>query len=458
MRGLSPDISMRIVRIRQKNADFPHLSAISAHSALKKYPFFTGEKIMLRQLVYTFAVIIVSTALLSAADWTVFHGPNGDNKSPDVGLQKKWDAAGPKLLWTADFIGSGYSGVTVAGDRIYTSGNVGDKSMVFCLDTDGKKIWEQDNGAAHTEGRTYPGTRGTPTIDGDFVYDASALGEVTCYDAKTGEKKWNRNLLKDYNAAQPRWVLGHSVVVEGDNIVCMVGGKALAVALDKKTGKTVLEYANPSDAPTGYMTPYLFDCEGIRVLTVMTNSTVEAYDAKSTKHLFTIPWRNRTGTNCTEPIYRDGNLFLSTGYGYGAEGYKLGKTSAGSIAATKLWHTPQFDSHHHGLILIDDHVYGTNSRGDWMAVNFLTGAIGFTAQPVREQTAVHYADGMIYCLSQDSRTVILWEPKPTEFIERGRFVLPNEADGKSWAHPVVIGGKLYMRHGKYLYCYDVKAQ
>ena len=415
---------------------------------------------MLRQLVFTFVVVIVSTALLTAADWTVFHGPKGDNKSPDTGLLKKWSDGGPKLLWTADFIGHGFSGVSIAGDRIYTSGNVGNFEMVFCLDNDGKEVWKQENGPAHTEGRTYPGTRSTPTIDGDVVYGVSALGAVTCFDAKTGDKKWSRNLLTEYEAPQPRWILGHSVVVDGNRLICMVGGaKVLAVALNKQTGETVMEFAPAAGgAPTSYMTPYFFEFEGTRVLAIMSNGTLEGYEASTGKPLVSIPWRNRTGTNVTMPIYRNGNLFLSTGYTYGAEGYKLTKNADGMIAAEKLWHTPQFDSHHHGLVLVGDHVYGTSSGGNWFAVHFLTGEIGYTARPVGEQTAVHYADGLIYCLSQDTGTVILWDPKPTEFVEAGRFELPNEADGKAWAHPVVLNGRLYLRHAQYLYCYDVKGE
>ena len=414
---------------------------------------------MLRQIVYSFVVVIVSTSLLTAADWTVFHGPKGDNKSPDTGLLKKWEEGGPKLLWKADFIGFGYSGVTVANGLMYTTGNVGDLAMVFCLDMDGKKVWEKENGPAHTAERTYPGTRGTPTIDGDVIYDVSALGAVTCFDAKTGEKKWSRNLMTEYEAPQPRWILGHSVVVDGDRLICMVGGaKTLAVALNKQTGATVMEFAPATgNAPTSYMTPHFFEFEGIRVLALMSNGTFEGYEASTGKHLVSIPWRNRTGTNVTKPIYKDGHLFLSSGYTYGAEGYKLTKNADGTIVAEKLWHTPQFDNHHHGLVLVGNHVYGTSSGGGWFAVNFLTGEIGFTAQPVREQTSVHYADGLIYCLSQDTATVILWDPKPTEFVEVSRFELP-EAEGKAWAHPVVIGGKLYLRHAQYLYCYDVKGQ
>ena len=58
-------------------------------------------------------------------DWPRFHGPKGDNISTETGLLKKWPEAGPKLLWTAQGIGGGFAGVTIADGRIYTAGDVG---------------------------------------------------------------------------------------------------------------------------------------------------------------------------------------------------------------------------------------------------------------------------------------------------------------------------------------------
>jgi len=424
---------------------------------------------MLRQFFCALVVVTLSTSMLFAAEWTVFHGPKGDNKSPDTGLLKQWSEGGPTLLWKADSIGFGYSGVTVADGRIFTTGNVGDLEMVFCLDMDGKLIWEKDNGAAihtiadvHPRARNYPGTRGTPTIDGDVVFAVSALGQVTCFNVQNGDKIWSRNLLTDYNAPQPVWVLGHSVVVEGDHLICMVGGaEALAVALNKRTGETVLVYPPAEgNTPTSYMTPYFFDFEGTRVLALMGNASVEGYNAATAEKLFSFPFRNRVVVNVTAPIYRDGHLFVSTGYGYGTEGYRLTKNANGTITATKLWHTEEFDSHHHALILLGDYVYGTSHGGNWMAVNFLTGEIAYRSRPVGEAASVHYADGLIYCLSETSATVILWNPNPNEFVEVSRFVLPDAevAEGRAWAHPVVIGGRLYLRHAQFLYCYDVRSQ
>lgn len=404
-------------------------------------------------------------ALSRAADWPVFHNLNGDNKSSETGLLQKWPEGGPKLLWTADFIGFGYSGVSIAGERIYISGNLKrdgkDLAMVFCLDQDGKKIWEQDNGLAHTTARTYPSTRGTPTIDGNFVYDVSALGLVTCFDARTGAKKWSRDLMKDYNAPMPMWLLGHSVVVDGERLICMVGGaKALAVALDKKTGQTLQEFPpspESAEAATGYATPYFFEHEGRRILAVMSNITVEGYDITSGKLLFTIPWRNRTRTNVTMPIYHEGYLFLSSGYGFGSKLYKLANKADNTLTATEVWYEPRLDNHHGGVIRVGDYVYGTSHQGSWGALNFRTGEIGYLERSIGSGS-VHYADGLIYGFSEKNKTVILLKPDPNEYIELSRFELPNQAEGMSWAHPVVCNGKLYLRHAQYLYCYDVKAE
>ena len=418
---------------------------------------------MLRQIscALLLFIVIFSSPLPLLADWAVFRGPDGNGKSPDTGLLTQWAQDGPKLLWSVNFIGTGYSNVAIAGDRIYISGNVKDKSMIFCLDKNGNKIWEQDNGPAHASSRQYPGTRGTPTIDGDFVYDISPIGEVTCFHAKTGDKIWNRNIMTDYAAPMPMWFLGHSVIVDGDYLISPLGGaKHAAIAMDKKTGKTVWAsdpVKDPAEAKTGYTTPYLFEFDGIRIVAVMSDSTVEGLDPKTGQTLFSIPWKNARSVNCTMPIYRDGHLFLTTGYDFGAKLFKLAKNADGTITPTEVWYAQPFDNHHGGVLLVGDYIYGTTHKGSWGAINFMTGEVGYLSRSAGKGST-HYADGLIYGLTEDDKTVVLVKPEPKEFILLSRFELPHDAEGKSWAHPVVLGGKLYLRHAQYLYCYDVKGE
>ena len=419
---------------------------------------------MFRQFVWTIVIALFFSSPLFSADWTQFRGADGNGNSPDTGLQKKWAPEGPKLLWTADFIGSGWSGVSISGNNIYITGNVksngNNVEMVFCLDKNGKKIWEKDNGPAHAVANQYPGTRGTPTLEGNFVYNISASGEVACFDTtKMGEKVWSRNIMEDYEAPFPMWKLGHALVIDGDCLISPLGGpKHSAIAMDKKTGKTVWTAPPaPGGAETAYTTPYIFEFEGIRVVTVMSDSTVEGIDTKTGKRLFTIPWTNSRTCHCTQPLYRDGNLFCSTGYdGGGAKLFKLSKNTDGTISLAEVWAEPRFNNHHHGLVRVGDYVFGTAFDGSWCSINFKTGKMGYAVRSVGKGSVV-YADGLIYGLAEDNKTVILLNPDPMKYDEISRFELPQDVPGsKSWAHPVVLDGRLYLRHGQYLYCYDVK--
>ena len=427
---------------------------------------------MLRHFLCALTIVSFSSSMLLSADWLAFRGAEGSGKSPDTGLLKQWARGGPKLLWQVDFIGYGYSGVSISGDRIYISGNVTRNeqalTMIFCLDKNGKLIWESNNGPAHADSRLYPGTRGTPTLDGDFVYDISPLGEVACFNANTGEKIWNRNVLTDYSARVPRWHLGHSVIVDGENLITPVGdARTSAIAMNKRTGKTVWEAAavpfpesgqpdRPEWALAGYTTPYLFEFEGTRIVAVMSNVTVEGLDPATGKTLFSIPWRNSRNVHCTMPIYHNGHLFLTTGYdGGAAKLFRLTKNTDGTITATEVWSEPRFNNHHGGVVLVGDHVYGTSDNGSWCAINFMTGEVGYLSRAAGKGSA-HYADGMVYGLTERDRTVLLIQPEPERFVLVSSFELPNEVTGPSWAHPVVIGGRMYLRHAQYLYCYDVK--
>ena len=439
---------------------------------------------MLRQFLCALSIVIFlslepSIASGNPSEWPAFRGADGNSMSTDTGLLKQWPDGGPRLLWQVNFIGYGYSGVSISSDRIYISGYVTREgqalSMVFCLDKEGKLIWENDNGPALADPRRYPGTRGTPTIEGDVVFDISPFGQITCFNAQTGEKIWSRNniwnrttgeeeVIAEYNAPMPHWFLGHSVIVDGDYVITPVGGpRTIAIAMNKRTGETVWEAAPAADgAPATYTTPYLFEFEGTRVVAVMSNITVEGLDPATGRTLFSIPWVNRLpsprSVHCTMPIYHNGHLFLTTGYEEGTSRlFRLAKNADGTMTATEMWVDTQFNNHHGGVVLVGDYVYGTAHDGTWYAINFMTGAIGFSSRAAGKGS-VHYADGLLYGLTERDRTVLLIRPEPTEFVLLSSFDLPNEVTGPSWAHPVVIGSRMYLRHGQYLYCYDVGAE
>lgn len=312
-------------------------------------------------------------ASLQAADspsWPQFHGPKGDNHSPAAGLLKSWPSDGPKLTWTAKGIGTGFSSVTLSGGTIYTAGNIGDDTVISALDLDGKQQWQVKNGKAWTAGPG--GTRATPTIDGNRLYSMNPYGDVVCLDAKTGEKVWGLNILKDFGSRNITWGLAESLVIDGDRVICLPGGpKVSVVALDKNTGKTVWKAPSAEGDLAGYATAVIVKHGGLRIILTMTAKALIGVNADSGTLLFRYPHETAYDVNATTPIFHDGQVFASSGYGTTGSVMLKIDVDGEKASVEKVWASRDLDNHHGGVILVDGYLYGAAHNfhgGRWISL------------------------------------------------------------------------------------------
>ena len=383
------------------------------------------------------------------ADWPQWRGPRRDNVSTETGLLKKWPEGGPRLLWTARGCGKGFSTVAIANGLIYTTGDADGKCHVVALDLGGKLRWRSPIGKAWT-GDT-PGARGTPTVDGDRVYAMNAYGRIACLDARTGQRIWSRDVVKDFNGKVVRWGLAESVLVTDDKVICTPGGKgACLVALEKRTGRTIWTSEGVSDEP-GYSSPVAFEFGGVRHVVNLTSRGLVAVEARTGKFL----WRYspRSGNLCVPtPIYSDGGVF--TAYYHFPGGKVQLDARGGKVTATEAWRTDRMQNYHGGVVLAEGYLYGNHKNG-WSCIDFRTGKLMYFAKGIG-QGSLTYADGMLYCLSERG-TVALVRATPKAFELVSKFRIPRGGSGPTWAHPVVCGGRLYIRHGDYLYAFGIKA-
>lgn len=395
------------------------------------------------------------TARMSVAAepyWPCFHGPAGDNISTDTGLLKQWPADGPKLVWTAEGMGAGFSSVSLAHGLIYTAGNIDDKSVVIALGLDGKKVWETACGDAWT--KDYPGTRGTPTIDGDLLYFETPLGDLVCLNAKDGKKIWGLNILEKFAGKNIVWALAESVVIDGEQLICCpFGKKGSIVALDKKTGATVWA-GEPVGDPAGYATATVAELDGRRMVLTMSGKALVGVDAANGKLLFRHEHITKYDVNALKPLYSAGHVFISSGYRSGSELVGLSAVG-GAVSAKQVWASKDMDNHHGGVILWKGYLYGSSSSGKWTCYDWETGATKYSDRGVGKGSLT-CADGLLYTLSESGRKVGLVQPTPDGHKIISEFKIPEGGEGKSWAHPVVCGGRLYIRHGDYLFAYDVQ--
>jgi outer membrane protein assembly factor BamB len=394
-----------------------------------------------------------------AAEWPCYHGPYRDNRSPDSGLLKSWPEAGPALLWTAAGLGKGYSSVSLAGGLIYTAGMVDGQTFVVALDGTGKEQWRRPNGTSWQAAPSQPyamgyaGSRGTPTVDQGRVYHLGESGSLSAFAAVSGEVVWTLDLLTTFDAKVPKYGFTESVLIDGERLLCSpAGAKAAVACLEKATGKLIWA-ATELTGMAAFSSLQVVDVAGVRQVIGMTSRVAFGLDAASGKKLWTVTHGNERDNSATDPIIQDGQVFVTSGYGTGSRLIRLTPTATG-IGAETVWSTKLLDNHHGGMLLLDGFLYGAGheSKG-WHCLDAKTGLPRWNAPGKGSLT---WAEGRLYCL-EERGTLALVEPTPAARRVISSFQLPGGGDGLYWAHPVVCGGRLYVRHADTLFAYAVRA-
>ncbi len=405
------------------------------------------------KLLLAFLGSLIIMAAAADKDWPQWHGPDRTNLSTETGLLKQWPKSGPAMIWSIPKLGKGYGSIAIQGDRIYVQGTIENSSVVFCLNrVDGKAIWARGLGRSldHEKGG---GPRGTPTVDSERVYALSEEGDLACLRTKDGSVVWARNILKDFNVSNIEWLLSESPLVDGNNVIVTPGGsKAGIAALDKMTGKTVWTTTELSD-PAGYSSCIVADVQGVRTIMTLTAKAgvgVRANDGK-------LMWRYEkvaNGTaNVATPVFFKDKVFYSSAYNTGCALLRL-KAENGVVKAEEVYFSKEMMNHHGGVVLVNGYLYGF-SNAILTCMEFETGKVMWKDRSVGKG-CLTYADGSLYLLGEGN-TAGMAEANPSAYVEKGRFSIADQG-WPSWAHPVVCGGKLYIRNQGTLACYDVRAK
>lgn len=427
------------------------------------------------------AVLVVSLSLtptLFAADWPQFRGPARDGHSADTGLLKSWPKGGPKLAWTFTGGGVGYAGPAVVGDRLYTCGGKGEEEFVYALDVKANPpavLWSAKIGPLFTwQGNSWnAGPNVTPTVDGDRVFALGGFGDLVCVEAKTGKELWRVNYANDLGGevnpiggglTRPSplgWGNAAAPLVDGDALVCVVGGKrGLFAGLDKTTGKVLWRSADVKEqAP--YSSPVAAKIDGVPQYVAATNKGLVGVGTKGE-----LLWRYDRAAPFDDvvistPVVRDGIAAVSVGFGEGIEAVTVAPDAGGAFKATKRYASKEIQNRDGGLVLVGDHLYGHSEQGGWLCAEFKTGKVLWTEGKALARGVVSTADGKLYCAAEKGGAVVLLDPSTDEWKEAGRLTLPaasklRKPQGMIWTHPVIANGRLYLRDQDLLFCYEVK--
>jgi outer membrane protein assembly factor BamB len=382
----------------------------------------------------------------TAALWPQWRGPNRDGISKETGLLKQWPADGPPLIWKATGAGRGYSSFSISDGKLFTMGLRGDREYVIAFDlATGKEAWATPHGSAFRNDRG-DGPRGTPTIDGDRIYALGGNGDLSVLEARTGKIVWTKNVLKEFGGSNITWGISESPLVLGNKVLVNPGGpNASIVALNKTDGSVI--WKSQSDR-AGYSSAIPVEVNGATQVVFFTSERAVGLDAKDGRLLWEYARPANNVANVATPIARANRVFISSDYGTGGGVVEIKPDNK----AQEIWFTKDMRNHHSSSVLIGEYLYGFSSA-ILTAIKFDTGEIAWRDRSVGKGSLV-YADGNLYCFSENGVAGLV-EATPTGYKEKGRFRIPQDSL-PTWTHPVVAGGRLYLRDQDTIYAFDVR--
>lgn len=399
-------------------------------------------------------------APLSADDWAQFGGPNRDNKSEEIGLLQVWPEGGPKLLWTADGLGEGYSTVTRVGDFMTTMGTEGDKDVVIALNArSGQILWKRPIAPKYQEGQGN-GPRSTPTIvtgrsgKPERIVALDPQGQLVCLNADDGSVIWSVNILERYQGNNIIWGLSESPLVHEGLVIATPGGsKGSMVALSLEDGAQKWTTQIPGDPQAGYASPLFTNLQGVPQYITFTSQGVVGVNSKSGQPLWGNGAASNGTANCSSPLLYKSNVFFASGYGTGGALLSFKKQGA-KISANEVYKTKDMENHHGDMVIEGDYLYGSSDPGILTCLEVATGKSMWKSRSVGKGSLT-FADGHLI-LRSEKGPIALVEASPKAYVEKGQFEQPTSSGRPTWPHPVISDSVLYIRDQDKLFAYDVR--
>ncbi len=436
---------------------------------------------------------VVSAALgltrLHADDWPQWQGPRADGVWREQGILEQFPAGGPPVRWRTP-IGAGYSSPTVANGRVFVTdrpesqsrGNAGGplqrtqesgRERVLCMnEKDGRVLWQHEYDCPYNI--SYPsGPRASPTVAGNRVYTIGAEGDFHCLDAATGRVVWARSFKRDYGVITQTWGFAAPPLVDGDRVICLVGGEGhTVVAFDRETGREVWRALNAREP--GYAPPTIIEAGGRRQLIVWDSEALNGLDPGTGTLYWSEPFKTKMAHAIATPRHSGDFLFISSFF----DGSMLLRLDASEPRATVEWKIKgRSEVRPEGLhslmstpFLEDGHIYGICSFGQLRCLQLATGERVWESlepttaggKPARWTTAflVKHEDRFFIYNETGDLIIARLTPHGYNEISRAHLLDPtNRAGGRDvhWSHPAFANRCVYVRNDRELLCADLSA-
>ncbi|MDA0283501.1 MAG: PQQ-like beta-propeller repeat protein [Planctomycetota bacterium] len=409
--------------------------------------------------------VSVEWSINTEHQWYQYRGPARDGVVREIPININWGTS-PEEVWRHP-VGAGWSSFSIvqvmppgltsdAHPRTqgyaFTQEQRGEQECVVAYEAEtGNQIWAHGDDIRFEETLGGPGPRATPTVAGTLVYSLGATGQLNCLNALTGEKVWATNILTDAGAKNINWAMAGSPLVVGNMVIVNPGGEkgSGVIAYEKLSGKQLWAVGND---PASYTAPVLATLLGREQVIIFGGKGPVGHDPESGKELWRFAWENEPKVNAAIPILVDDSSIM-IGCGYSVGSVLLRFSQAGdNWNVTSEWASKKLKMKFNAPVRKGNFAYGLD-EGILTCVDLRSGNSEWKRGRYGYGQLLLCGDVLI--VQAESGEVAFVSATPEKFVELHRFPALN---GKSWNHPVVWNGHLFVRNGEEAACFDLRTQ
>ncbi len=405
--------------------------------------------------------VSTSPMTLQPGDWPCFRGPERNSRLTGVRVATDWQTKPPRLLWKQR-VGPGWSSFAVIGNKLYTQEQRGDNELVVCYDADtGAELWTHADATRFTEVVGGPGPRATPTFHEGRLYTMGANGALNCLDPATGKLHWTRNIVVDSGRDQwpesetrpriPQWGFSSSPLIAHGIVTVFAGGS---------DGKCVLGYHAATgekawaagEGEMSYCSTQLSRLAGVEQILITTGAGMSAFDPVKGDVLWHHAWApmEQLARIVQPAVLNDTDVLLGTGMVGGTRRLRIAHADK-TWSATEQWTSNALRPYFNDFVIHGDHMYGFDNTF-FACVSAQDGKKKWRERGYGNGQVLLLADQGLLLILSETGDVCLVEANPDQRKELARF---KAIEGKTWNHPVIAHGKLFVRNGEEMACFDV---
>jgi outer membrane protein assembly factor BamB len=393
-------------------------------------------------------------------DWPGFRGLERDGRRRGARINTNWQKHPPRQVWRQR-VGPGWGSFAVVCNRLFTQEQRGDQEAVVCYEAEtGEEIWAHQDKERFYEAVGGPGPRGTPTYLEGKLYTLGATGRLNCLDAASGQALWTRDIVADSGAKIQQWGFTASPVVAQGIVTVFAGGPEGKSVLGYQAASGELAWA-AGEGQNSYSSTHLARLHGVEQILMATDAGLTSFEPVTGRIL----WKHATargegeharanGAPITQPaLLGDSGVLYGTGDG---GTWRILVSHEGANWSTKeVWHCRKLKPYFNDMVLHNGHIYGFDGESTvlFACVNLDDGKLNWKERDYGGGQVLLLPDQGLLLVLTEKNEVALVEARPEKRKELCKLPLLHGI--KSWSHPVVARGKLFIRNDQEAACYDV---